>query len=111
VISRLIADPPPFVQTHTRATVLRGELDTGVFQRALNLGEGLDRPSNRAVAAFHALHGGDVDTGLLGKLARGQMQERTRRPNLARSQHASKSINLLQSCGKGQERCSKLMKY
>ncbi len=101
---------PPFLQTHTRAAVLRGELDTGVFQRALDLGEGLDGPADRAVAAFHALHGSDVDTGPLGKLARGPTQERARRANLVRSQHAPKSINLLQACGRWQERCSKLMK-
>ncbi len=76
VISRLIADPPPFVQMHTRFAVLLGELDTGAFQRALDLGQGLDHPADRAFAAFHALHGGDVDTGPLGKLARGPTQER-----------------------------------
>ncbi len=67
------------VQTDTRAAVLRGELDTGVFQRALDLGEGLNGPSDWAVVAFHALHGGQVDTGPLGKLAPGPTQERARR--------------------------------
>ena len=69
----LFVGPPP-IQTHTRAAVLRGELDTGLFQRTLDLGEGLDGPADRAIAVFHALHGGDVDTGPLGKLARGPTQ-------------------------------------
>ncbi len=70
VILQLITDPRPIVQTDTRAAVLRGELDTRVFQRVLDLGEGLNGPSDRAIAAFHALYGGNVNTGLLGKLAR-----------------------------------------
>ena len=100
-----------FVQTQTLAAVLRGELDTGIFQRALDFGEGLDGPADWAMAAFHALHGGDVAAGPLGKLARGPVQERACRANLVRSQHAPKSINLLQSCDKGQQRCSELMKH
>ncbi len=86
---------PPFVQTHTRAAVLRSELHTGVFQRALDLGEGLDGPADRAIAAFHALYGGRVDIGLLGKLARGPAQERARRADLIRGQHALNSIKSL----------------
>ena len=35
----------------------------------MDLGEGLDGPSDWAIAAFHALFGGQVDIGLLGKLA------------------------------------------
>ena len=95
-----IARAPPLVQTHTRAAVSRDELDTGVFQRVLDLGDGLNGPSDRAVAAFHALYGGQVDIGLLGKLARGPAQERPRRANLIRGQHALISIKLLQNCGK-----------
>ncbi len=90
-----IALPPPFVQADTRAAVLRRELDTRVFQHALNFGEGLDSPSDRAIGAFHALYGGNVAAGLLGKLARGPAQERARRANLIRDQHALNSINLL----------------
>ncbi len=106
---QLITEPQPIVQTDTRAAVLRGERDTRVFQRVLDFGEGLNGPSDRAIAAFHALYGGNVDTGILGRLARGPVHERARRTNLVRSQHAPKSNNLLQNCGRKQQRSSKLM--
>ncbi len=77
-----IPGPRRFLQTDARAAVLRRELDTGVFQGALDLGEGLDSPSDWAAAAFHALHCGLVDAGPPGKLARGPVQERARRANL-----------------------------
>ena len=73
---QLIADPPPIVKTHTRAAVLQGELDTRIFQRALDLGESLNSPCDRAIAAFHALYGGNVDTGHFGMVARRPTQER-----------------------------------
>ena len=104
-----IPGPPRFLQTHTRAAVLRRELDTRVFQRALDFGEGLNSPSDRAIAAFHALYGGNVDIGLLGKLVRGPAQERARRANLIRGQHALNSIKLPQRCGDSQQNCSKKM--
>ncbi len=100
MILGLIADPPPFVQTYTRAAVSRGELDTGVFQRVLDLGEGLDDPSDRAIAAFHALYGCTVDTGPLAGLARGPAQGDTLRADLVRGQHVINSIKLLQNYGK-----------
>ncbi len=50
VIFGLIADPPPIVKTHTRAAVSCGELDSRAFQRALDLGQGLDHPADRAIA-------------------------------------------------------------
>ena len=50
MILQPIIYPPPFVQTDTRATVLRGELNTRAFQRALDLGQGLDHPADRAIA-------------------------------------------------------------
>ena len=53
----------------------RGELDARVFQRAVDLGEGPDRPSDRTAAAFPALHGGQVDTGLLGAFALDKVQD------------------------------------
>ncbi len=107
VTLQLITNPRPIVQTDTRAAVLRGELDTRVFQRVLDLDEGLNGPSDRAIAAFHALYGGNVDIGLLGKLVRGPAQERARRANLVRGQHALNSINLLQHRANTKEKCSK----
>ncbi len=74
---QLITDPRSIVQTDTRAAVLRGELDTRVFQHVLDLGEDLNGPSDRAIAAFHALYGGNVDTRLLGKLAPREFDSRS----------------------------------
>lgn len=65
-----IADSPPIVKTDNRAAVSRGELDTHVFQRVMDLGEGLNSPCDRAIATFNALHGDHLDTGLFGKLPR-----------------------------------------
>ena len=76
------ARAPPLAQTRTGAAVSRDELDTRVFQRVLDLGEDLNGPSDRAIAAFHALYGGQVNIGLFGKLDRGPAQERMRRANL-----------------------------
>ncbi len=106
-----IARRPRYGQADTRAAVLRGEFDTGVFQRILNFGEGLDSPSDRAVAPFQALHGGQVDTGPLSKLARGPTQESARRANLSRIQHTLNFIKLLQHCGNTQKNCSKQMNF
>ncbi len=107
---QLITDSRRFVQTHTRTAVSRGELDTRVFRRALNLGQGLDRPSDRAIAAFHAPHGGDVDIGPLWASSRVDQRRSARHANLVRGQHATKSINLLQRCSKIPDYCCKKMK-
>ena len=105
VILRLIADPPPIVKTHTRAAVSCGELDTRVFQRVLNLGEGLNSPCDRAIAAFHALHGDHVNAGPLGA----DQRRSARRANLVRGQRALNSIKLLQVCCKKEQNSIKLL--
>ena len=76
------------LNANCRATVLRDELDTRVFPLVLDFGEGLNGPSDRAIAAFFALNGGQVDTGLLGTLMRRPTPDRTQHANLFRSQHA-----------------------
>ena len=66
---------------------MRGELNTRVFPLVLDFAEGLNGPFDRSIAAFFALKGGQVDTGLLGTLVRRPTSDRTQHANLFRSQH------------------------
>ncbi len=83
---------PPVVQPHARVAVLRGELDTGVFQRVLDLAQAFDGSLDRAFTALHALHRRDVDAGPLRKLPSGPPQEAAGGANLLWCQFGSHGV-------------------